>query len=115
MDTKVAIFADSCLKDSYLNQEYMRVPFDLLIGADGAHSAVRHHLGKYTNIDTSQKWHDIWWAEFSIPQAKDGKPKLNTRTLHVWPQDDFMFIALPNPVRILEAPTEYLQLTAGMI
>ncbi len=59
LDTKVAVFADSKLRDSFSGQKYERVNFDLLrIGADGAHSAVRHHMARYTNIDMSQQWLD---------------------------------------------------------
>lgn len=97
LDAKVAVFADSRLKDSYSGQSYKRVTFDLLIGADGAHSAVRHHLARYTNSDISQRWLDLCWCEFLVSQASDGKPRISLDTLHVWPNKDSMFLALPNP------------------
>lgn len=98
LNAKVAVFADATLKDSYQAQPYFRVPFDLLIGADGAHSSVRYHLAKYENVDISQRWLDTWWCEFSIPRAKDGGARISLDTLHIWPVKDFMFLALPNPV-----------------
>ncbi|RYP72135.1 hypothetical protein DL769_004519 [Monosporascus sp. CRB-8-3] len=68
LDAKVAVFADTRWKDAYAGQKHEYVAFDLLIGADGAHSA-----------------------------TTEGKPKIALDTLHVWPQKDCMFLALPNP------------------
>jgi kynurenine 3-monooxygenase len=101
LESKVAVFADAAIEGSYAEENYTRVEFDLLIGADGAHSAVRHQMAKYAQINLSQTWLDTWWCEFLICQSEDGKPKINLDTLHVWPQQDSMFLALPNPVSVL--------------
>jgi len=85
------------------NQE-VEVSFDLLIGADGAHSAARYHLMKYTRMDYQQEYIDTLWCEFTI-QAKehnqdnpDSKFAISPNHLHIWPGQDFMFIAIPSMV-----------------
>ena len=78
------------------------VDFDLLIGADGAHSAVRHHMMKQLSMDYSQSYIDVLWCEFKI-EAK-GPPyvsssdsfKMSPHHLHIWPGKDRMFIAIPS-------------------
>ncbi|RYO76235.1 hypothetical protein DL766_007753 [Monosporascus sp. MC13-8B] len=97
LDAKVAVFTDPRWKDAYAGQKHVCVAFDLLIGADGAHSAVRHNLTRYINMDISQRWLDLCWCEFLVSQTTEGRPKIALDTLHVWPQKDCMFLALPNP------------------
>ncbi|KAH8199395.1 hypothetical protein TruAng_006439 [Truncatella angustata] len=98
LENKVAVFADANLSDAYSGgSKFDRISFDLLIGADGAHSAVRHHLARYRNIDIDQRWLDNCWCEFQINQADEGRPRINLDKLHVWPKAETMFLALPNP------------------
>ena len=80
----------------------VHVQFDLVIGADGAHSATRAQLARRTRMNITQTWFDIQWCEISIPRVsgEDSNPyRLSSSHLHVWPQRDFMFIALPDVVR----------------
>ncbi len=82
------------------------VGFDLMIGADGAHSAVRYHLMKYTRMDYQQVYVDAMWCEFQI-QPKTTAPDADLKSkfaispnhLHIWPGKEFMFIAIPSDVR----------------
>jgi kynurenine 3-monooxygenase len=79
----------------------VEVAFDFMIGADGAHSAVRYHLMKFARMDYSQKYIDTLWCEFHIPpkvSAEDGKKdfQLSPNHLHIWPGGSFMFIAIPS-------------------
>ena len=74
----------------------IEVEFDLLLGADGAHSAARHHLMKFARMDFSQKYIDCLWCEFTIPPSKDGDFRISPNHLHIWPAGSFMFIALPS-------------------
>ena len=75
----------------------IEVDFDLLLGADGAHSAARHHLMKSTRMDFSQEYIDCLWCEFTIPPSKDrGDFRISPNHLHIWPAGSFMFIALPS-------------------
>ncbi|OOF95636.1 hypothetical protein ASPCADRAFT_5013 [Aspergillus carbonarius ITEM 5010] len=66
--------------------------FDLLIGADGAHSTTRFHLSRYAKININQKWEDIFWCELTIPAGHS----LALDCLHMWPQHDFMLFACPD-------------------
>ncbi|KAJ4373954.1 kynurenine 3-monooxygenase, mitochondrial precursor [Neocucurbitaria cava] len=70
--------------------------FDLMIGADGAHSAVRYHLMKFVPMSFQQEYIDKLWCQFHVPPTPDGDFRIPPNYLHIWPQDDSMFIALPN-------------------
>ncbi|KIX07101.1 uncharacterized protein Z518_05078 [Rhinocladiella mackenziei CBS 650.93] len=74
----------------------IEVHFDLLIGADGAHSATRHHMMKYARMDYHQEYIDCLWCEFTMPPTKSGDFAISPNHLHIWPAGSFMFIALPN-------------------
>ena len=72
------------------------ITFDLMIGADGAHSAVRYHLMKFVPMYFKQEYIDKLWCQFHVPPAPDGEFRIPSHYLHIWPQDESMFIALPN-------------------
>ncbi|KAF2729502.1 FAD/NAD(P)-binding domain-containing protein [Polyplosphaeria fusca] len=74
----------------------IEVEFDFMIGADGAHSAVRYHLMKYVPMAYQQEYIDKLWCQFHIPASSTGDFRLPPNYLHIWPQGDAMFIALPN-------------------
>ena len=74
----------------------IEVKFDLLLGADGAHSATRHHLMKFARMDFLQEYIDCLWCEFTIPPSRDGDFRISPNYLHIWPAGSFMFIALPS-------------------
>ena len=79
----------------------IEISFDLMIGADGAHSSARYHLMKYTRVNYQQEYIDTLWCEFRIPpQPSDagGGFRLSPNHLHIWPAGDFMFIAIPSLV-----------------
>jgi kynurenine 3-monooxygenase len=83
----------------------LEVEFDLMIGADGAHSAVRYHMMKYTRMDYEQVYIDTMWCEFQIQPrtaapdaALDSKFSISPNHLHIWPGKEFMFIAIPSDV-----------------
>ncbi|KAG8407713.1 kynurenine 3-monooxygenase, mitochondrial precursor [Metarhizium acridum] len=74
-----------------------------MIGADGAHSAVRYHMMKFTRMDYQQEYIDTLWCEFRIePQEgqshgeNGSKFRISQNHLHIWPGRDFMFIAIPS-------------------
>ncbi|TLS30349.1 hypothetical protein PpBr36_03214 [Pyricularia pennisetigena] len=99
LNARFAVFADSTVKEAWgAEHRYKRVAFDLLIGADGAHSAVRHQMARYTHMNLTQTWLDTWWCEFHIsPRAGvHMEPRLASDALHIWPEADFMFLAMPN-------------------
>ncbi|KAG6006350.1 kynurenine 3-monooxygenase, mitochondrial precursor [Claviceps maximensis] len=81
----------------------IEINFDLMIGADGAHSAVRYHLMKFTRMDYQQEYIDTMWCEFRIePRGvelgddKQSEFRISPNHLHIWPGKDFMFIAIPS-------------------
>jgi kynurenine 3-monooxygenase len=77
--------------------------FDLLIGADGAGSAVRQAVltasGGVARLDLLEHG----YKELSIPPAADGDYALAPNALHIWPRQDYMMIALPNADRSFTA------------
>jgi kynurenine 3-monooxygenase len=84
----------------------VEVTFDFLIGADGAHSATRYHMMKYAQMDYQQEYIDTLWCEFTIP-AKDHREDdpesrfaISPYHLHIWPGQEFMFIAIANLVSL---------------
>ncbi len=70
---------------------------DLVIGADGAFSAVRAHLQRTDRFDYSQSYLDAGYLELHIPAAAAGGGfAMEKNALHIWPRGKFMMIALPN-------------------
>ncbi|MDR6593390.1 NAD(P)/FAD-dependent oxidoreductase [Saccharothrix longispora] len=69
---------------------------DLVIGADGAFSAVRGHLGRGRRVDLHQEFLEWGYKELLIPVGDDGRPRTELRALHVWPGDDGLIVAHPN-------------------
>jgi len=71
--------------------------FDLIIGADGAFSAVRSAFQITDRFDYSQDYIDHGYKELHIPPGAAGSFRLEKNALHIWPRESFMMIALPNP------------------
>lgn len=74
----------------------IEISFDLMIGADGAHSSTRYHMMKYARMDYQQEYIDCLWSEFSMSPDDAGNFRISPNHLHIWPGGRFMFIALPN-------------------
>lgn len=72
-------------------------PFDLIIGADGAFSAVRGSFQFTDRFDYEQNYIDHGYKELHIPPGANGSFQLEKNYLHIWPRESFMMIALPNP------------------
>ena len=71
--------------------------FDLIIGADGAFSAVRKAMEdkELTQCTIDELEHG--YKELRIPPSESGTFLLQKNALHIWPRESFMLIALPNP------------------
>lgn len=69
---------------------------DIIIGADGAYSAVRNAIQRTNRFNYSQYFIDYGYKELAIPPAKSGEHRLEKNALHIWPRGQFMLIALPN-------------------
>ncbi len=78
--------------------EGRRATADVVIGADGAGSAVRGQMLAAGLLDESLDFLDYGYKELSIP-ACDGEFALDPGALHIWPRGSSMMIALPNPDR----------------
>jgi hypothetical protein len=85
----------------------IEIDFDFMIGADGAHSAVRYHLMKFVRMNYHQEYIDTLWCEFQIKPREEwqkeeplSRYQISPNHLHIWPGKDFMFIAIPSEVRI---------------
>ncbi len=72
---------------------------DLVVGADGAFSAVRSRLMRTDRFDYSQTYLSHGYRELTMPPAPGGGFAMEPNALHIWPRHDFMMIALPNPDR----------------
>lgn len=74
----------------------LRIEADLVIGADGAFSAVRARLQKTDRFDYSQSYLEHGYKELHIPPAAGGGFAMDPNALHIWPRGGSMMIALPN-------------------
>jgi kynurenine 3-monooxygenase len=69
---------------------------DLLIGADGAFSEVRHAMQQTDRFEYAQSYLEHGYKELTIPAADGGGFRMERNALHIWPRGGFMMIALPN-------------------
>ncbi|EIJ38908.1 FAD-dependent oxidoreductase [Galbibacter orientalis] len=76
--------------------EWEAHPYDIVFGADGAFSRIRHKMQRRSMFNYSQHFLKTGYKELSIPANPDGTHKLNDNSLHIWPRGEFMLIALPN-------------------
>jgi len=71
----------------------------VVIGTDGAGSAIRRGMMAHTPellFNYSQDFLRHGYKELSIPPTADGGWKIKKEALHIWPNQSFMIIALPN-------------------
>jgi len=69
---------------------------DLIIGADGAFSAVRFAMQMTDRFNYSQQYIEHGYKELTILPGKNGEFQLEKNALHIWPRGNYMLIALPN-------------------
>lgn len=69
---------------------------NMIIGADGVSSAVRHSMEERGWVVSSGEIIDHGYKELSIPPGPEGF-QLEKNALHIWPRESYMLIALPNP------------------
>ncbi|HJQ46730.1 MAG TPA: NAD(P)/FAD-dependent oxidoreductase [Amycolatopsis sp.] len=68
----------------------------VILGADGAGSAVRGQLLRHGATTEALDFLDYGYKELTIP-PRDGEFALEAGALHIWPRGRSMMIALPNP------------------
>ncbi|OXM47464.1 Kynurenine 3-monooxygenase, partial [Amycolatopsis thailandensis] len=69
---------------------------DVVVGADGAFSAVRRAMHHDQRAEFSQSYLDWGWRELHIPAAADGSHRMADDVFHLWPRGDIMMFAHPN-------------------
>jgi kynurenine 3-monooxygenase len=70
---------------------------DIIIGADGAFSAVRGAMQFTDRFNYTQFYIEHGYKELHIPAGPSDTFLLEPNALHIWPRESFMMIALPNP------------------
>ncbi len=76
--------------------EWTDVKYDMVFGADGAFSRIRHRMQRQSMFNYSQEFLDTGYKELNIPANPDGSHKLDKNSFHIWPRGNYMLIALPN-------------------
>jgi len=71
------------------------VKSDLVIGCDGAFSAVRKEMMKRPRFNYSQSYIPHAYMELCMPPV-NGEFSMPANYLHIWPRGQFMMIGLPN-------------------
>lgn len=77
------------------NEENIKKECDLIIGSDGAFSALRTAYTMMDRTDYQQMYLKHGYKELHIDDD-NGDWKLRNDCLHIWPRKNFMLIALPN-------------------
>lgn len=77
--------------------EQFIVEGDVIIGTDGANSALRNSLMNERGLmfNYSQEFLSHGYKELNIPPETSSV--LDKNALHIWPRGEYMMIALPNP------------------
>ncbi|KFN44625.1 FAD-dependent oxidoreductase [Arenimonas oryziterrae] len=70
--------------------------FAVLIGADGAGSALRQAMSGKVALNEHFAPLGHGYKELEIPPADDGGFRIEPNALHIWPRGGYMCIALPN-------------------
>lgn len=73
-----------------------RTRFETVIGADGAHSALRAAMASVLDLDERIDVLGHGYKELSIPAASEGAFRIEPHAMHLWPRGNFLLIALPN-------------------
>ncbi len=77
-------------------REARPVPYEVLLAADGAFSAVRSAMQRRDRFNYDQSYLTHAYKELSIPPDANGSHRLEKHALHIWPRRSYMMIALPN-------------------
>ncbi|KAA3635856.1 MAG: FAD-dependent monooxygenase [Bacteroidetes bacterium] len=87
---------------SFINEktgEIIHASGDVVIGSDGANSAVRNemmNIAPKLRFSFSQHYLDHGYKELSILPGEGGSFQMEKNALHIWPRGTYMLIALPN-------------------
>lgn len=76
--------------------EQVRVQADILIGSDGAFSAVRRMMMVRERVDFHQEFLAWGYKELTVEATAGDLPPMDRHALHIWPCGDHLLFALPN-------------------
>jgi len=79
------------------NEAILHRVHDVIIGTDGAFSAVRNTMQYTERFEYSQTYIEHGYKELRIPAGEHNTFLFEPNALHIWPRESFMLIALPNP------------------
>lgn len=96
-EEQVALFQNCSVDSKTRSLSEKTHSFDLLVGCDGAFSVVRASMMRIQRMNFTQEYIEHAYLELSIPASTTGNPQLDQGHLHIWPRQEFMLIALPNP------------------
>ncbi len=109
MDNVKILFNQKCIgvdfstaSASFKNEktgEIIHTSGDVVIGSDGANSAVRNemmNIAPKLRFSFSQHYLDHGYKELSILPGEGGSFQMEKNALHIWPRGTYMLIALPN-------------------
>ncbi len=83
------------IKDEQNGSEFT-VKSDIILGTDGAPSAVRNAMIKLPRYSYSQEYLDYGYKELNLYPNEKNEFQLEPNALHIWPRGNFMLIALAN-------------------
>ncbi|XP_074502933.1 kynurenine 3-monooxygenase [Sebastes fasciatus] len=72
-----------------------QIKADLIVGCDGAFSAIRKQFLRLSRFNYSQTYIPHGYMELTMPPI-NGEFAMKPNYLHIWPRNTFMMIALPN-------------------
>jgi kynurenine 3-monooxygenase len=86
-------------ESTYVNEagETITDKADVVLGTDGAFSALRDAMQRTPRFNFSQTYENYGYKELEIVPNEGGDFQLDKNCLHIWPRKSFMMIALPNP------------------
>lgn len=102
LETPAALFKDERPSEDGGAGIISKIEADLIIGADGAFSAVRAKMQIQDRFEYEQFYLGHGYKELHIPPRPGlGKPDfaMEPNALHIWPRGSSMMIALPNADR----------------
>jgi kynurenine 3-monooxygenase len=73
-----------------------QVSCDIVVGADGAYSAIRAAMQRHERFNYQQEYLSHGYKELAMPAGAGGAFAMEKHALHIWPRHSFMMIALPN-------------------
>lgn len=83
--------------EDYHTKEQTQIKGSVVIGGDGANSAVRQAMEQQIEgYEAQVDWLAHGYKELSIPPTDGAGFALDKNALHIWPRGEYMLIALPN-------------------